>query len=58
MEPCPLTAPSSSSVTPADLYRARPAVWSAVMHRADQLAVTGVSGSEAYRQALTELAEL
>ena len=55
MEPRPLTAAQQLVSDLADLCRARPAVWSAVIHRADQLAATGVSGSEAYRAALDEV---
>ena len=38
MEPRPLTASQQLVSDLADLCRARPAVWSRVIHRADQLA--------------------
>lgn len=55
MEPRPLTAAQQLVSDLADLCRARPAVWSSVVHRADQLAATGVSRSQAYRAALDEV---
>ena len=54
MEPRPLTAAQQLVSDLADLCRARPAVWSAVIHRADQLAAGGMLGSVAYRAALDE----
>ena len=57
MEPRPLTAAQQLVSDLADLCRARPAVWSRVVHRADVIASTGVDRSVAYRAALTELAE-
>ena len=55
MEPRPLTASQQLVSDLADLCRARPAVWSAVVHRADVIASTGVSRSQAYRAALDEV---
>ena len=57
MDPRPLTAAQQLVSDLADLCRARPAVWSAVVHRADVIASTGVDRSQAYRQALRELDE-
>ena len=54
MVPRPLTAAQQLVSDLADLCRARPAVWSAVVHRADVIASTGVDGSQAYRAALDE----
>ena len=55
MEPRPLNAAQQLVSDLADLCRARPAVWSSVVHRADQLAATGVTRSQAYRVALDEV---
>ena len=53
--PAPLNASQQLVSDLADLCRARPAVWSSVVHRADQLAATGVTRSQAYRVALDEV---
>ena len=58
MEPRPLTDSQQLVSDLADLCRARPAVWSQVVHRTDVIAATGVDRSQAYGQALTELAEV
>ena len=55
MEPRPLTSAQQLVSDLADLCRARPAVWSAVVHRADELAATGVTRSQAYQAALDEV---
>ena len=55
MEPRRLNADQQLVSDLADLCGAQPALWSAVVHRADQLAAGGMLGTVAYRAALDEV---